>query len=305
VGLEDVVVEVLRLLGTAVDGRRLTIAARGHRVELDVAGVSVRPPSVRPVAPAAASPPPASPSWPGLSWSAWADAVPEWVDWSRWMELSPWSSPPAGSAGPLGAAGAGWSSSRSGEASWPALGRIALALRDVAVDGRIPFEVLDVSAAEVAVELANPPTLVARDLGLRVEASCPALEAWLPPDLTVRARTDGRLGATRRGWGRVGELPVTLSVAEGLLQLDIDGVEVRGIRLQAPRRWRRRQRLDPAGYHPGLRFEHVDVDAASGRVRARLHLAEWREPVSFEQLGDLRARLTRRAPVTLRSLLGG
>ena len=188
---------------------------------------------------------------------------------------------------------------------WPALGRIELALRDVAVDGRTPFEVLDVTAAEVAVELASPATLVARDLTLRVEVSCPALEAWLPPDLTVRARSDGRLGVTRRGWGRVGELPVALSVVDGLLQLEMDAVEVRGIRLRAPRRWQRRQRLDPATYHPGLRLEEVTVDPGPDRVRARLHLGEWREPVSFEQLGDLRTRLARRAPVTLRSLLGG
>ena len=47
--LEDVLVEVLRHLGTSVDGRRLTVEARGHRVELDVARVSVRPPSMRPM----------------------------------------------------------------------------------------------------------------------------------------------------------------------------------------------------------------------------------------------------------------
>jgi len=48
-----------------------------------------------------------------------------------------------------------------------------------------------------------------------------------------------------------------------------------------------------------------DVAGASRRLRARLHLGEWREPISFEQLGDLQSRLARRAPVTLRSLLGG
>jgi hypothetical protein len=276
-GLEDVIVEVLGLLGTPVDGRRLTVAARGHRVELDVARVSVRPPSIRAIT---APPLPPMPR----SWSEWAASMPGWTDWSAWSGRTPWAA---------------------AEAAWPALGRVELALRDIAVDGRTPFEVLDVTAAEVLVELASPATLVARDLNLRVEASCAALEAWLPPDLTVRVRPDGHLGVTRRGWDRVGEVTATLSVVDGLLQVELGGVEVRGIRLRAPARWQRRYRLDPATYHPGLRFEEVRVDPGPGRVRARLHLGEWREPVSFEQLGDLRSSLARRAPVTLRSLLGG
>jgi hypothetical protein len=300
VGLEDVVVEVLRLLGTQVDGRRLTVEARGHRVELDVARVRMRPPSMRPpsmrspsgagaVVPRSSRPSPPSPP---SSWQDWADSVGEWVDWTRWTELAPWGAPP-----------------QAREPGWPALGRLALALRNVAVDGRTPFEVLDVTAAEVVVELARPAALVARDLSLVVEASGAALRAWLPPELRVRLRADGRLGVTRRGWGPLGEATAALRVVDGLLQADVDAVEVRGIRLRAPRRLQRRLRLDPASYHPGLRFEEIglvdDVAGASRRLRARLHLDEWREPVSFEQLGDLRSRLARRAPLTLRSLLGG
>jgi len=283
VGLEDVVVEVLRLLGTQVDGRRLTVEARGHRVELDVARVRIRPPSMRP---------PSMRSAPSSSWQDWADSLGEWVDWTRWTELAPWGAP-----------------AQSREAGWPALGRLALGLRNVAVDDRTPFEVLDVTAAEVVVELARPATLVARDLSLVVEASGAGLRAWLPPELTVRIRADGRLGVTRRGWGPLGEATAALRVVDGFLEVDVDAVEVRGIRLRAPRRLQRRLRLDPASYHPGLRFEEIgvveDVAGASRRLRARLHLGEWREPISFEQLGDLQSRLARRAPVTLRSLLGG
>ena len=68
--LEDVLVEVLRHLGTSVDGRRLTVEARGHRVELDVARVSVRPPSMRPMP--STTTPPRPPTW--LSpWPAWGE----------------------------------------------------------------------------------------------------------------------------------------------------------------------------------------------------------------------------------------
>ena len=304
-GLEDVVVEVLRLLGTQVDGRRLTVEARGHRVELDVARVRIRPPSMRSPrvrsAPSSRSPSSRSPS----SWQDWADSLGEWADWTRWADLTPW---------PLGAPASGGlapdvvPASAPPDSGWPALGRLALALRNVAVDGRTPFEVLDVTAAEVVVELARPAALVARDLSLVVEASGAALRAWLPPELTVRIRADGRLGVTRRGWGPLGEATAALRVVDGLLQVDVDAVEVRGIRLRAPKRLQRRLRLDPASYHPGLRFEEIGVvEAVAGaprRLRARLHLGEWREPISFEQLGDLQSRLARRAPVTLRSLLG-
>lgn len=287
-GLEDIVVEVLRLLGTQVDGRRLTVVARGHRVELDVARLSIRPPSMRRVVPAPRSLPPAT-AWPELTWQDWADSLGALVDWTRWNELTPWPgvAPPSSGTG------------------WPALGRLLLELRDVAVDGRTPFEVLDVTAAEVLVEPADPATLVARDLRLVLEASGAAVQAWLPPEVEVRIRPDGRLGVTRRGWGPLGEATAELAVVDGVLQVDLDAVEVRGFRLRAPKRLRRQHRLDPARYHPGLRAEHVEVDGAVGRVRARFDLGEWREPVSFEQLGDLRARLARRAPITLRSMLGG
>jgi hypothetical protein len=289
VGLEDVVahlvVEVLRLLGTQVDGRRLTVVARGHRVELDISRLSVRPPSMRRVMPGRRPLPSAASAWPG-----WPEALPVWADWSRWPELVPWPPAPA---------------SRPADLAWPALGRLEVALREVAVDGRVPFEVLDVTAGEVVLELAGSATLVARDLHLEVAASGAALQAWLPPDLRVRVREDGRLGVTRRGWGTLGEATAVLGVVDGRLQVALDAVEVRGVRLRAPKRWRRRVRLDPARYHPGLRFEEVEVARDSDRVRARLHLGEWREPVSFEQLGELRAHLARRAPVTLRSLLGG
>jgi hypothetical protein len=292
VALADVVVEVFRLLGTPGEGRHLTLQARGHEVNLAVAHVDVRPPS--PDAWVAGPGTPGSSAWRSLTewpslaaWqSAWA-SIPEWPSLPEWPSFREWPSFPEA---------AGW--------GMPALGRVSLALRDVAVDDRAPFEVLDITADAVSVDLGNPPTLVARGLVFEVAASSRALGAWLPDGIVISLRPDGRLGLTRSGWGRWAEVPVAVTVVDGTAHVDADAVVVRGRRLPAPRRWHQHRELDPATYHPGLRFESVEVDAPADRVRARLSLAEWREPVSLGQLLDLRGRLGRHAPVVHRSLVG-
>jgi hypothetical protein len=178
----------------------------------------------------------------------------------------------------------------------------------VKIDQWAPLERLRLAAASVSLDLGGRPTLVARDLRFDAEASLKTLAAWLPGDPIVHLRPDGRFDLTRSGWDHWVEVPVTVRVVDGVARFEVDALVVRGWRLPAPKRFHQRRRLDPATYHPGLRFESITPDPAAKVVRATLTLGEWREPVSLGQLLDLRGRLGslgRQAPLLLRSLVGG